>query len=216
MKPRIVPKETYNLNKRREVTKQVYNNFAPTFETRSEKNIPFFTDYRNFFVVNLNGKKVLDIGSGTGVDAVFFKDKRLDVTCIDPSEEMVKRCQQKGLKVIQGYFEDYPFQENSFDGIWASASFIHLMRNEVVVALEKVKKILKPNGIFYISLAEGDSEVFIEGPEEGFARFFNLYSKEEADKLLLTRFAIIRYEDKIHFLDERGFLSYFLKNKKTR
>src|SRR5271156_4362006 len=47
------------------------------------------------------GKKVLDVGAGTGRVASFLQEKGFDVTCLDPSSEMVHRCQEKGLKTVQ-------------------------------------------------------------------------------------------------------------------
>src|SRR5512138_444896 len=43
-------------------------------------------------------QSLLEIGAGPGKDSKFFSDHRLDVTCVDLSPEMVKLCQQKGLK----------------------------------------------------------------------------------------------------------------------
>jgi 2-polyprenyl-3-methyl-5-hydroxy-6-metoxy-1,4-benzoquinol methylase len=63
------------------------------------------------FVLNYShsgvSKRVLDIGSGTGILAEWLSKKGFDVTCIDPSFEMVRRCRTKGLYTIQCTIQEY-------------------------------------------------------------------------------------------------------------
>lgn len=45
---------------------------------------------RELFVQRLNGKKILEVGCGSGVDSNFLQKMNLDVTATDFSEEFVK------------------------------------------------------------------------------------------------------------------------------
>src|SRR3989344_6002149 len=54
----------------------------------------------NWFLRHLpeEGAKILDLGSGPGVLAGDFTKAQVDVLCLDFSDAMVQRCQEKGLK----------------------------------------------------------------------------------------------------------------------
>nr|WP_145157267.1 class I SAM-dependent methyltransferase [Paenibacillus terrae] len=43
-------------------------------------------------------RKLLEIGAGTGIDSLYFKDHGLKVTSIDLSSEMVRYCRERGLQ----------------------------------------------------------------------------------------------------------------------
>jgi SAM-dependent methyltransferase len=68
--------------------------------------------------IELTKGRVLDVGSGPGRDGLILKNAGLDVVCIDASEEMVKLSLNRGLNSIVGDFNDLPFDNKSFDGIW--------------------------------------------------------------------------------------------------
>jgi 2-polyprenyl-3-methyl-5-hydroxy-6-metoxy-1,4-benzoquinol methylase len=94
--------------------------------------------------------KVLDIGCLTG----FFLDsiKKIgDIDCygIEPSKWAVEICNNKGLKVVQGYFENYDYPNNYFDVITLFDCIEHVKKPFQL--LEKVNKILKKDGIIVIS-----------------------------------------------------------------
>ncbi|KAA3598399.1 MAG: class I SAM-dependent methyltransferase [Calditrichaeota bacterium] len=46
-----------------------------------------------------SGSKILEIGCGTGIDAIFLAQKGFSVTCSDPSEEMLKIVKSKSDKL---------------------------------------------------------------------------------------------------------------------
>lgn len=43
-------------------------------------------------------RKLLEIGAGTGIDSLYFKDHGLKVTSIDLSSEMVRYCRERGVQ----------------------------------------------------------------------------------------------------------------------
>jgi len=64
-----------------------------------------------------------------------------------------------------------PFDQISFkaefDGIWASASLLHIPRSNLNVVLKRLTNALKPSGTCYVSFKHGDSERIEDG------RYFN-------------------------------------------
>lgn len=94
-------------------------------------------------------RTVLVVGAGPGSDARFLSDQGLDVLCTDLSREMVRRCQEKGLRayVMDPLHLELP--PESFDAVCAVNSLAHVPRAHLPQALAAVSFLLKPGGIFY-------------------------------------------------------------------
>ncbi|MEW6231808.1 MAG: methyltransferase domain-containing protein, partial [Chloroflexota bacterium] len=92
------------------------------FDINEVKNIA------DFFIQNLKGQKILDIGCGPGRDAKYFSEHGLKVTGADLTSNFVKMASQNvpNAKFVQMDMRNLGFPENTFDGIWACASFLHV------------------------------------------------------------------------------------------
>ena len=120
---------------------------------------------------------ILDAGCGSGRDTLKFKSLGYEVTAIDGSLEMCRLASEySGVDVKHMLFQDIDFIDE-FDGIWASASLLHVPSTEIEMVLEKLKKSLKKNGIMYASFKYGD----FEGERNG--RYFNDLTEETAIEL---------------------------------
>lgn len=120
---------------------------------------------------------ILDAGCGSGRDSKIFKDLGYGVTAIDGSLEMCKLASEHArITVHHMQFQDIEFV-NEFDGIWASASLLHVASDEIDLVLNKLKCSLKDNGIFYASFKLGD----FEGLRNG--RYFNDLTEDTAIEL---------------------------------
>jgi ubiquinone/menaquinone biosynthesis C-methylase UbiE len=152
---------------------------------------------RTFFdkFVELVGKKILDVGSGPGRDALILKEKGLEVICLDASEEMVKICSEKGLSAIVGDFNNLPFPDNSFDGVWAYTSLLHISKSEIYKPITEIKRVLKNGGLFGLGLIEGEGEIYKETAGVNMPRLFSFYQEEEIKNLLKENgFEIIYFQ----------------------
>ena len=162
----------------------------------------------------LNGlgeERNLDLGCGAGDHVSFFEEQGFDVTGIDISSEMIVLCKKKNLNVQVMDIEDLTFEKESFDGIWAVTSLLHIPKNNLSLVLEKINSILKENGVLYVCLKKGQGEYFISDNESGEKRFFSFWEKEE----LLDFFG--KYFDFIEFregkLKTTIFLEVFFRKK---
>jgi ubiquinone/menaquinone biosynthesis C-methylase UbiE len=104
------------------------------------------------------GEFLLDIGIGTGLDAVIFKKAGLQVYGIDGSKEMLKICRDKQvaveLKQLDLLKEQIPYADDFFDHAIANALF-HIT-GEIEKTLCEVKRLLKKQGIFGFTIHEQD------------------------------------------------------------
>ena len=136
------------------------------------------------FLKLVKGKEVLDIGCGQGDHAKYLQEEGCNVTCIDLSQEMIKRCKEKGLNAQVMDIEQLDFPSERFDGAWANTSLLHLKKESLPPVLQKIKAILRDKGIFYICVKEGEGEGFVNDKEGNTKRFFSFYSIEELNHML--------------------------------
>lgn len=136
-------------------------------------------------------KSLLEIGAGAGKDSLFFEQRGLDVQATDLSEEMIKRCQEKGLKAHVMSFDDLVFPSGSFDAVWALNCLLHVPKKDLPHILMEIKRILKPEGLFYMGVYGGINQEGIW--EEDFhdpKRFFSFFEGEDLEKLLQNYFEV--------------------------
>lgn len=101
----------------------------------------------------LNGKYVLDYGSGTGRSAKLLNDFDANVVGVDIRPDMVEAAKQKYPDIEFALLENniIPYPDNTFDIVLSS--FVHLEINSLdkVKQIEKeIYRVLKPNGIYLI------------------------------------------------------------------
>lgn len=197
----------------KEISKEVYDRYAEEF---NENTKDYLTKYiwkdAKLFIENLKGKKILDLGSGAGRDAIFFKERGLNPICVDISPKMIELCRKKGLNAEVMDMEDLKFEEGSFDGIWAYTSLLQIPKSRMVLVLDKIKSLLKREGIFYLGMKEGDFEGLIKSEKYGgMKRFFSLYSDNELRKLISENFDIL-HSSRVE-LGDATFLNYLCKKK---
>lgn len=99
--------------------------------------------------------RVLDVGSGYGGAARYLATTYgCMVTALNLSEAENVRSRAlnaaQGLvhliEVVDGSFEDIPFDDSQFDAVWSQDAILHSGRRERVVA--EVARVLKPGGHF--------------------------------------------------------------------
>jgi ubiquinone/menaquinone biosynthesis C-methylase UbiE len=102
------------------------------------------------------GNRVLDIGCGTGTLAVRIKKRQPDVEVVglDPDSKALSRARSKArnasasIAFDQGFADDLPYGDASFDRVLSSFMFHHLPTEVKNKALSEVRRVLKPGGSF--------------------------------------------------------------------
>src|SRR5918993_5455547 len=104
------------------------------------------------------GAKILDAGCGSGRDILAFIAGGHEVIAFDASSKMVRLASRRlGFPVIRLSFDQLEFRD-TFDGVWACASLLHVPRRRIRNALRRLALALKPGGILYASFRWGDDE----------------------------------------------------------
>lgn len=113
--------------------------------------------------------RILDLGCGSGWLSVFLAREGFKVTGIDVADHALDLGAQwanmEDLKIQfdVGDLGDLPYQDGSFDGIVANSIIEHLPLSLALVAMEKLKKVVVPGGIFigcFDKVGTGPGEYF--------------------------------------------------------
>ena len=94
-------------------------------------NVDMTDIYSRFERYLPHGGSILDFGCGSGRDSYHFIQAGYSVTAIDASKQICTFASKRiGQEVIQMRFSDIRY-EDSFDGIWACASLLHVSESEL-------------------------------------------------------------------------------------
>lgn len=171
-------------------TIQTYNAHAQAFQ---KSRAGFMNTKRvEEFVEKLSGKRILDVGCGPGRDSRYFVDQGYVVTGLDLSAELLRIAREAVPEAafVEADMLAMPFDNDSFDGVWASASLLHLTHNDIVIALQEIYRVLVPGGVCYCSMKEGTGQ-----REESDARLAG------AERL----FSFVTEADMISYMNTAGF-----------
>ena len=102
------------------------------------------------------GGYILDFGCGSGRDTKYFIEKGFQVDAMDGSEKMCEIAYKNtGLEVKKLLFNELD-AINTYDGIWACSSILHLTVDELSDVFTKMIRAIKPDGYIYTSFKYGE------------------------------------------------------------
>ena len=118
--------------------------------------------FYEFITPYLKGKKLLDIGCGSGRDIEFYLKRGFKVTGVDPAESFLKICKTKypKLKFFNSAIQNLQIPINNFDVISVAAVWMHLKRFEYYSAVKSIKIYLKKRGVLILSYSTNKRDGF--------------------------------------------------------
>lgn len=98
------------------------------------------------------GARVLNVGVGDGGLERLLLGKGVEVFSLDPGEAAIERLRKNFSldeeRARQGYIETAPFPAEVFDFVILSEVLEHLGDETLAAALNEVRRMLKPGGVF--------------------------------------------------------------------
>lgn len=164
-------------------TIDTYNKMAKEYD---DETIDFWDQFPRTFInkfVEHSGNKIVDVGSGPGRDGLLLQQAGKEVVCVDASEAMVKLSSERGLKSVLARFDNLPFKNNSFDGVWSYTALLHIPKKSISTPLKEISRVIKPSGIFALGLIEGNTEEYKESSGVDMPRWFSFYQKDEVENI---------------------------------
>ena len=187
------------------ITKQAYDDISINYSCADRTNVmdSIIEVYNTLFemaeeVMNrpIQEMTVLDVGAGTGKDIKYMYDRGIKkVIGLDNSDGMIKVLKELEKRkeipensFVKGDMLKLPFPDCTFDIVRQNASLLHIpitTKGEMLdKAMEENNRVLKQNGILFISVKKGKGIQFID-TKEGFARrIFQMHTVESITKVI--------------------------------
>ena len=170
-------------------TRHTYRQIAPVYAEANRDRSVLQQDMAAFAEGLPAESPVVDVGCGPGFDAALLRQEYgLNVIGLDYSHTMMVTGREQytiTIPFIQASMVQMPFAPASLGGIWASASLLHLPRNEIPAVLAHFARLLRPNGRFYLSVKQGDGDGYAShayGQEA--PRYYTYWQPDTLDPLL--------------------------------
>ncbi len=161
--------------------------------------------------------KILEIGSGDGLNAKYIQDLGFDVTASDTATAFIEATKQQGVKTIRFDVLEDNLPEK-YSGVFCWRVFVHFTEKDILHALKKLYDSLNKDGILIFNVINKEtknvSEEWLDFAGEyhmGVERYYHYFSQEELDKIILqTKFQIQSFH-KEGGEDNNKWLVYVLK-----
>ncbi|HEY2003702.1 MAG TPA: class I SAM-dependent methyltransferase [Candidatus Saccharimonadia bacterium] len=198
-------------------TQKTYSQIHAEYADQNTKLRSEIQQLLDRFIEIMPGKDVLDIGCATGRESKYLLDHGFNVTGTDITEEFIevaRRACPSG-KFFVADMRNLDLPDESFDGLWVNASFLHIPKADADTTLEGFHRVLRAGGVAFISVMKGDFDDLRPNVSNNWPdRHFSDYQEDELElKLNKSGFTPIEFS-----AEETSwgptFLRYFVK--KTR
>ena len=153
---------------------------------------------------------ILDLGCGVGRDSKYFISKGYKVKSIDGSTKMCEIASANLNKPVEQInFLDIDYTD-TFDGVFACASILHLNNKDLVKVLSKIEEVLKENGVLYASFKYGENERII------YNRYYNDMTEQKFTSVCkkINSFKIIKVWKTKQYKTNTEFINFIIKKIK--
>jgi|SRR3989344_1194077 len=123
--------------------------------------------YEEFF----KAKRILDLGCGNAATVGFFARQGYEVKGLDLSPSAIYMGKQylakEGLKaeLTSGDISDLPYKNNFFDVAICYGVLDHMEPKRAKMAVAEAHRVLRKNGLFFMSLIGTESDIYEHGKE---------------------------------------------------
>ncbi|MBW9146610.1 class I SAM-dependent methyltransferase [Clostridium sp. CM028] len=139
-------------------------------------------------------KTVLDCGAGgncppLGLFHEFGYETygiELDDTQVQKSKEF-ELLHEMILNIAKGDMRHLPFEDNSISFVYSYNSIFHMKKQDIALAVNEIKRVLKPNGLCFINFLSLNNFGFEKGEKAGENEFLE---DEDGEKVLHSYFDI--------------------------
>lgn len=131
-----------------------YNRWACTYDTQANPLIMLEESITLDVIGDVQGKRVLDLGCGTGRYCALLAERGASVVGVDPSPEMLKYAKQKALAfanidLYDGTLANVDFPNEHFDLVVSALALSHV--SDLKPTLQECVRVLKYGGWVVIS-----------------------------------------------------------------
>jgi SAM-dependent methyltransferase len=145
-------------------TTAAYDLVAASYALRNAVAADDHVEHQRSFMRLLPGPVVADVGCGPGRDAAWFTTEGIRVVGFDRSVEMLARARAARIPVARADLRSLPVRDASLDGVWSSASLLHVPRDQVPATLLSWRRCLRAGGMLGLATSLGGTEGWEDVP----------------------------------------------------
>ena len=127
---------------------------------------------RSFLALLPPGACLLELGCGAGNHTAEMLAAGFAVRATDGSPEMADIASRRLAHPVETMLFHELDADEVYDGVWASACLLHVPRDELTDILVKIRRALKPSGLFYASFKIGETD-----GRDNLGRYYNYPSR---------------------------------------
>jgi SAM-dependent methyltransferase len=128
---------------------------------------------RGFLALLPPGGSILELGCGAGNHSAVMLAAGFKVRATDGSQEMTEIASRRLGHPVETMLFNQLNEHEAYDGVWASACLLHVPRDDLADILGRIRRALKPEGLFYASFKIGEG-----GGRDTLGRYYNYPSPE--------------------------------------
>ncbi|MBP2237061.1 uncharacterized UPF0146 family protein [Sinorhizobium kostiense] len=118
--------------------------------------------------------KVLELGTGSGVDAAAIIGRGFDLDATDGSSELAAIASSRIGRPVKTMLFNELDAIGIYDGVYACASLTHVPRSDLPGVIERVYRAMIENGVVWASFKAGAEE-----GSDALGRHYNYLSRDE-------------------------------------
>lgn len=201
--------------------KELFDRFSNQYKISTLSGVKLLDTDRKYFIDLLHEispiPHIIDVGCGPGRDLVELSKLGAKTVGLDISQANIDNCRSQNMDAIVGdiYELDKYFSLNSFDAAWCNCSVTNwVLRDRLPDVIEKVKKIVIPNGyIFFGSIMGNFSGWEINEKYASLRRYNNHWSKKELLNILSSVGTKV-YERILKNTGKKDYINVVYRNEK--
>jgi SAM-dependent methyltransferase len=128
---------------------------------------------KGFLALLPPGGAILELGCGAGNHSAEMLAAGFRLRATDGSPEMAEIASRRLSHPVETMRFDELDEQNTYDGVWASACLLHVPRDQLGNILRRIRRALKPDGLFYASFKIGERD-----GRDNLGRYYNYPSPE--------------------------------------
>lgn len=173
-------------------TVDTYGSVADQYRARNADRCAI-EDFLDRFLDALDGTRVLDVGCGPGWETATFAERGYDPIGVDLTPAFLRMATDVAP---DGSFTRMDMRrlgvtDDSVDGLWACASFLHVPRSDSRSTLAEFHRVLRSGGTLALAVKRGEGEQSGSVYEDD-ERRFTLYTADALhERLQSAGFTIV-------------------------
>lgn len=153
-----------------DATIRFYRDNAAVYAERPQRSLARL----HAFLAELpRGASILELGCGSGRHSAEMIAAGFDVRSTDGSPEMAAEAARRLGRPVETLRFDELDEQEKYDAVWASACLLHVPKAELRNVLARIRRALKPAGLFYASFKEGNAD-----GRDTIGRYYNYPSED--------------------------------------